>query len=204
MGRNKTIEDDELLRVARDVFRETGHTATTRDIAQAAGISQAVLYQRFGSKEDLFLRAMTPELPDVASLLGPYPPRSPKADLRRIAERLVEFFTSMLPTMLHVHAHPEINAAQLKKWHAKLPFVPLVKGLAARLRRMQEDGMIGPGNAEAAAHTLIAAVHTVALLETMMEGAHAEQRAAKVAAVVDVLWHGLAPREGPAAPSTAR
>src|SRR6266542_638643 len=132
MGRNKTIEDDELLRVARDVFRETGHTATTRDIAQAAGISQAVLYQRFGSKEDLFLQAMTPELPDVAALLGPYPPRSAKADLRTIAE--------------------------------------------------------------AAAPTLLSAVHAAALLETMMHGGHAEHRAAKVGAMVEVVWNGLAPR----------
>ncbi|HMI83758.1 MAG TPA: helix-turn-helix domain-containing protein [Polyangiaceae bacterium] len=54
MGRNKTIRDDELLRVARDVFRDGGHSATPRDVASAAGISQAVLYQRFGSKEDLF------------------------------------------------------------------------------------------------------------------------------------------------------
>src|SRR5262245_3040268 len=44
MGRQKTITDDEVLRIARNVFRAQGHTATTREIAQAAGISEAVLY----------------------------------------------------------------------------------------------------------------------------------------------------------------
>jgi len=51
MGRNKLIDDDELLRVAREIFREGGPTATTRNIASAAGISQAALYQRFGRKK---------------------------------------------------------------------------------------------------------------------------------------------------------
>jgi len=194
MGRNKTIEDDELVRVARAVFRETGHTAATREVARAAGISQAVLYQRFGSKEDLFLRAMTPELPDVEALLGPYPTRGAKADLRRIAERLVELFASMMPTLLHVMAHPGLGAARMKKWHATLPFVPILHGLAERFRRMHADGLIAASNAEAAAQTVMAAVHSVAMLETMMHGAHADHRAAKIDALIDIVWSGLAPR----------
>ncbi|EKE96356.1 helix-turn-helix transcriptional regulator [Tolypothrix sp. LEGE 11397] len=32
--------------------------ASTRDIAKKAGISEAVIYQRFGTKEDLFFAAM--------------------------------------------------------------------------------------------------------------------------------------------------
>ena len=38
MGRPKTISDDAVLRIARDVFRAHGHTATTREVAQAVGI----------------------------------------------------------------------------------------------------------------------------------------------------------------------
>src|SRR5216683_5525340 len=71
MGRHKTISDDEVLRAARDIFREKGHTATTREIAEAADISEAILYQRFGSKDDLFFAAMAPRAPDVEKLLGP-------------------------------------------------------------------------------------------------------------------------------------
>src|SRR4051812_6998486 len=74
MGRHKTISDQEVLRVARDVFRAQGHTATTRAIAEAAGISEAVLYQRFGSKDELFFAAMRPSGPDVEELLGPEDP----------------------------------------------------------------------------------------------------------------------------------
>ena len=66
MGRQKTISDEQVLRVARDLFRDKGHTATTREIAQAAGISEAILYQRFGSKDDLFFAAM-PSYSDLGS-----------------------------------------------------------------------------------------------------------------------------------------
>lgn len=204
MGRTKTIDDDELLRVARELFRERGHTATTRDVARAAGISQAVLYQRFGSKEDLFLRAMTPELPDVAALLGSYPPRSAKDHVRQIAERLVDFFASMLPTLLHVQAHPGLSASHSKKWHARLPFIPIVQALSERLARMQADALISPVNADAAAHTLVAAAHSVALLETMTGGGHDHSRTAKIGALTEVIWSGLAPGEVSPTPAHAK
>jgi AcrR family transcriptional regulator len=203
MGRTKIIDDDELLRVARELFRAGGHTATTRDVARAAGISQAVLYQRFGSKEDLFLRAMTPELPDVETLLGSYPARSAKDHVRQIAERLVDFFAAMLPTLLHVHAHPDLNASHLKKWHARLPFMPIVHALEARLVQMQADRLISTVNAGAAAQTLVAAAHSVALLEAMTGGGHGPSRAAKIGALTDVIWSGLAP-EAEAALARAR
>jgi AcrR family transcriptional regulator len=194
MGRHKTIDDNELIRIARELFREHGHTTSTRDVAAAAGISQAVLYQRFGSKEDLFLRAMTPDVPDLDALFGPYPPRSAKADLKRIAERLTGFFVSLTPTLLHVLAHPDLGGARLAKWHAQLPFMPIAHGLAARLKLLRNDGLIGDIDPHGAAHTLIASVHTIAMIETMFAGDHAGGRARQIDALVDVLWNGLAPR----------
>lgn len=188
MGRTKTIDDAELLQIAREVFREHGHTAATRDIARAAGVTQAVLYQRFGSKEELFLRAMAPEMPDLDALLGPYPPRDAKVDLARIAERLVEFFASHMPTLLHVLAHPELRPAQLQKWHAHLPFAPIVHALTARIQKLQADGVIRKTNAEATARAIVSAVHTSAFLQTMLG-----HRGSQLTSIIEVLWHGLDP-----------
>src|SRR5262245_64776935 len=101
MGRHKTISDDAVLGIARRLFRAQGHTATTREIAEAAGISEAVLYQRFGSKHELFFAAMRPSEPDVEELLGP---RVPSGDalayLREVVARLGQHFAEIIPLAL--------------------------------------------------------------------------------------------------------
>ena len=70
MGRPKTIETSELLAIARDVFRRHGHTATIRHVAKAAGITSAVLYQRFKTKDALFIASLTIHAPDLTALSG--------------------------------------------------------------------------------------------------------------------------------------
>jgi AcrR family transcriptional regulator len=193
LGRTKTIDDEEILHHAREVFREGGHAASTRDIARAAGISQAVLYQRFGSKEDLFCRAMTPDPPDLESLLGPYPPRSARADLKRIGERLTEYLGALMPTLLHVLAHPGLDRARLARWHAGLPFHALVSALTERFRRLRDDGLVGNVDPRASARAFLAAVHSAAIFETMAHGGPHHGHGGHVDALVEVLWTGLAP-----------
>jgi AcrR family transcriptional regulator len=193
VGRTKTIDDEEILYHAREVFREGGHAASTREIARAAGISQAVLYQRFGSKEDLFCRAMTPDPPDLENLLGPYPPRSARADLKRIGERLAEYLGALMPTLLHVLAHPGLGRARLARWHASLPFVALVSALTERFRQLRDDGLVGDVDPSASARAFLAAVHSAAILETMAHGGPHGGHGAQVDALVEVLWTGLAP-----------
>jgi len=193
LGRTKTIEDDEILHHAREVFREGGHAASTRDIARAAGISQAVLYQRFGSKEDLFCQAMTPDPPDLESLLGPYPPRNARADLKRIGERLAEYLGALMPTLLHVLAHPDLGRARLARWHADLPFHALVSALTERFRRLRDDGLVRSVDPSASARAFLAAVHSAAIVETMTHGGPRHGHGRHVDALVEVLWTGLAP-----------
>lgn len=68
MGRNKEVPDDEILRRAREVFLAGGHVPV-RELAGAVGLSPATLYQRFGGKDELFLKALLPTPPqprDVA------------------------------------------------------------------------------------------------------------------------------------------
>ena len=60
MGRHKLIEDDDLLAKARAIFVREGTHVTSRALAKEIGVSTAVLFQRFGSKVELFFAAMTP------------------------------------------------------------------------------------------------------------------------------------------------
>ena len=193
MGRTKTIDDEEILRKAREVFREGGHAASTRDVARAARISQAVLFQRFGSKENLFLLAMTPESPDVAALLGPYPPRGARADLKQIGGRLAEYLATLVPTLLHVLAHPDIGHHRLATWHSRLPFEPLLAGLTERFARMREDGLVGRVDPGACARAFLAGIHSTAVAEAVTHHGGPAHRRDQIESLVEVLWTGFAP-----------
>ena len=197
MGRTKTIDDDEILEHARAIFRHGGPSASTRDVARAAGISQAVLYQRFGSKEEMFLRAVTPEPPDVETLLGAYPPRDVRQDLTRIGERIAAYLRVLMPTLLHVVAHSELGHDRLLELHRGMAFHPLVAGLVTRFERLRSDGLIADVDAASSARAFLALVHSAVFFELMMS--HGKPRGAHgspVAALVEVLWEGLAPKSG--------
>jgi AcrR family transcriptional regulator len=57
-----------VLDAAREVFRSTGYErATVREIAAAAGIGVSSLYSHIGSKEELFLSIVMPEIDAVSA-----------------------------------------------------------------------------------------------------------------------------------------
>ena len=55
MPRPRTLNDDEILDRARDVFWRQGYAGTSlRDLTEATKLSAAALYNRFGDKAGLF------------------------------------------------------------------------------------------------------------------------------------------------------
>src|SRR5262249_56703289 len=113
-----------------------------REIAQAAGISEAVLYQRFGSKDELFFAAMRPRGPDLEQLLGPKdPPEDALAYLHAVVVRLGEHFADVLPLALRVMMHPSFDPASLARANPGGPAV-LVEGLAERLASPARRGRL--------------------------------------------------------------
>lgn len=194
MGRNKTIADADLLAVARQVFSEQGHAAATREIARAAGISQAVLYQRFGSKDELFFRAMIPEAPDLESFFGPYAPKDAFEDLLAIAERLAAYMRAFMPILLKVLAFPDVGVVRLREWHEQLPFIPIVDALTERFRKLQADGFAASGSPHASAVALMSMVHSLTFFEMLTTHDERSPRHANLRAMLLVLWKGLEPR----------
>jgi AcrR family transcriptional regulator len=193
MGRQKTISDDEVLRVAREVFRARGHTATTREIAEAAGISEAILYQRFGSKDDLFFAAMHPRKPDIEELLGPKdPPEDAHTYLRAVVLRLGKYFADVIPLALRVMTHPSFDPATLARAPPGGPAV-LREGLADRLASLERRKRITPRSASVTARLLLSLAHDWALGGVFSPGSPAH-RERELKEMVDVVWEGLRAR----------
>ena len=192
MGRHKTISDADVLRVARDVFRAQGHTATTRLIAQAAGISEAVLYQRFGSKDELFFAAMRPTGPDVEALLGPpEPPADARAFLRQVTVRLGQYFADVIPLALHLMTHPAFDPAVFARAQPTASAI-LRGGLADRIRLLADRKRVTAPDPHAAARLLVSLAHDWGLGGVLSPRA-ASARLRELNDLVDVVWAGLRP-----------
>ncbi len=100
--RPKLTSDSDLLDAARDCFLEYGPSVSTTLIAERAGVSQATIFKRFGTKAQLLMLAlgyeeMLPWLPKVEA--GP-DDRPIREQLMELAQALTAFYIESLPSMM--------------------------------------------------------------------------------------------------------
>lgn len=193
MGRPKTIEDGELLAIARNVFREHGHTVTTRDVAKAAGISQAVLYQRFKTKDDLFIAALTLNAPNLAPLSGIDPTLAPRAYLAEFAARAKDHFRNAMPSILSVAAHPKYGHEMMGQIHRYNRAGEIAALVGLRLAAWREAGLVRPVETRAFTHAFIHALHSMAMVEVLSGETNEPTKSEELHAFIDIFWNGLQP-----------
>ncbi len=196
MGRPKTVGDRELLEIARVVFRQHGHTVTTRDVARAAGISQAVLYQRFKTKDQLFLAALTLDAPSLGGLseIEAAAKEDPRSYLAVFAAWLKDHNRNVLPSILTISAHPKYGKEMMDQIHRHNRAGEIAAILRLRVRSWQQAGKIGPVDVISFVHTFMQALHTKALIEVLSgDDVKIPSRPGEMRTFVDVFWNGLKP-----------
>ncbi|MGP3773675.1 TetR/AcrR family transcriptional regulator [Streptomyces sp. SDT5-1] len=139
---------------------------TTKEIAKAAGCSEAALYKYFANKEELFVTVLGERLPKLGSLLGRLvaegagdPDRTVEQNLTDIAREAALFYEQTFPMAASLYAEPK-----LKRRHEEVmrelgsgPHKP-IQGLDAYLRAEQKAGRISPeADTYAAASLLLGA-----------------------------------------------
>ncbi len=197
MGRHKQVSDEAVLLAAKAVFVEQGFGASTREVARRAGISEAVLYQRYKTKLELFFAAMIPPPLELAAVPGNGLKLGVMEDLGALASSIMGYFREAMPVLLQLVTHPSFKLTDLAERESRLPLHGLGEAIAACLERHRALGSITSDHAriQAATLTLLSALHSLALFERMgIHGGSFPDPA--VRNVVDLLIAGLAPRKG--------
>lgn len=196
MARRKRLEDDELLAVARERFVARGFAASTRGIAQVAGVAEAVLFQRFKTKAELFFAAMLPPPPNLHEILVSRPDwEEPSRRMEDIAIGVLAYFREIAPVLLPLVSHPDFNYESFVARYPESPLNQLVEGLQAWLKRLEARGDVVEGASPAVALALVGTMASLAIFERI--GVHGgETPEEMVRQVAAVIWRGAAPAPG--------
>ncbi len=101
MGRLQQTSDEEIIRVARECFKQHGPQVSTAEIANRLNISQATLFSRFGTKKSLLLAALgVPDGGEWLNELKEGPNDQPLPDqLRHMAQSFAEHYRAVAPNI---------------------------------------------------------------------------------------------------------
>lgn len=184
------VTDTHLLDSARALFLESGPEATAAAVAERAGVSEALLFKRFGTKERLFELALAGAKPKWVGELERCDLPLPE-QLERVAIGMIETMRAEMPsTMLLWSRNPG-----RPKFHGSAS--PPVVGM--KLLTNWFDGQMAAGRMRRSDPEIFARVFSGAIVAFSMAEMTgiAEQMplatATFVRGLVDALWAGAHP-----------
>ena len=164
MARKRTIQNEDLLNAARGAFVEHGFAVSTKEIAQRAGVSEGILFQRYGTKADLFFAAMAPPADAELSEQMRGVTSGSAEHLEKIGMIMLDYFRTAVPVLLPLVSHP---AFRFEEFAVRNPDAALV---TMRRESMQYFAAIGAVDASGSALLLMSSTYGVAMFERL--GAH--------------------------------
>ncbi|WP_046319099.1 TetR/AcrR family transcriptional regulator [Mycobacterium sp. UM_Kg1] len=186
-----------LLDAARDLFgRQDYRSTTTREIAQAAGVTEPLLFRHFGSKAALFREALvapfTGFVEDFARTWQTLDPEQTSEEelARHFVGRLYDVFVrhqGLLVTLMASDSLTEDEAAQAG--------IADVRRAIAMLGRISAEGMnlrsIGAAHPNLPAHSTVAMIAGMAALRSTYFGSRPPSRKVIVEELTQASLHGF-------------
>jgi AcrR family transcriptional regulator len=197
LGRPVTIDDSKLLEAAQSVFLEKGAAATTEEVARRAGISQASIFKRFKTKQELFLAAMHVHRRRqrwIDLLQQRAPEIGLRAALIEVGVEIAGFLEKIFPLILVSWSNRgEFGFA---KSSTKEGPVRGIQELAEFLEREMDAGRLNRVDSWSACRAFAGSIHSYVLMSLFTKNGIGPRWNPKdyVTGVVDVLWAGLDPR----------
>ncbi|MEO3869543.1 helix-turn-helix domain-containing protein [Nonomuraea sp. B12E4] len=190
---------DVILDAAAGVMAKQGlANVTTRQIARAAGFTEAALYKHFANKADLLVAVMrerSPGFDRLAQALHPDAGTGQVVDhLAAIAEAAITFYAGGFPMFASMFADPATLTAHKAEIRRKDVGPHKVnEAVAAYLSAEQQQGRLHPeADVQAAAALLMGACFQHAFLGHMSTPAHPDTSDA-AAAFARTMYASLAP-----------
>ncbi|QBD77359.1 TetR/AcrR family transcriptional regulator [Ktedonosporobacter rubrisoli] len=191
-----------IMRVAYELFMQYGYRAvTTRQLAEACGLTQPALYHHFAEKQDLYLAVVSEEIAKIKAALERIVRRSEEVEtgLRHIASFLLSRSRYDLNLMLHDVRYELSSDARLVldeqfREGFILPLATLFEqGIRQGRLRSSEEGGLAPIQSAYLFMTTLSAFTRQPQKQAMQSESAAHGAVADL--VVRLLLHGLAAPE---------
>jgi AcrR family transcriptional regulator len=190
-----------LLDAARDLFAHQDYrSTTTREIAEAAGVAEHLLFRNFGSKAALFREALVAPFTDFVHSFSEtwravVPEETDEDELAgEFVGRLYDLFVEHRGLVVTLWASDALGPEEL----AEAGIADVERALAV-LGRISAEGMdirgLRSSHPDLAAHSTVAMVAGMAAFRSSFFGARQPSRDAVVAELTQAVLHGFLHRD---------
>lgn len=192
------VSDQQILTAARECFLEHGPAVSTTVIARQLDVSQATLFKRFGTKQQLMIAALTPSTAVQWFKLVERGPddRPVQVQLVELAEQIQLFFDEMIPCMSVLHASG-VDMREMLRSFDEPPPLKARRLLCEWFERARERGLVGPINSEVVTLAFLGGLQSRSFMHHVSDGLLYANRNQLASQLVEALWAGLAPVESP-------
>ena len=191
-----------LLDAARDLFaRQDYRSTTTREIAEAAGVTEALLFRQFGSKAALFHEALVVPFTSFVDEFGRtwravVPEETDEDELaRHFVGQLYDVFVEHQGLVVTLLASEALSEEEM----AEAGIADIRRAMAA-LGRISAEGMdirgMRSNYPDLAAYSTVAMIAGMAALRSTYFGTKRPSREAIVEELTQAILHGFLHRDG--------
>jgi AcrR family transcriptional regulator len=187
----------QLIETATRLFATKGFSGTTtREIASAAGVNEAIIFRFFPHKDDLYAAILESKSADARTdaLVGELHAAADADDDRRVVSTVVRHIVEHLerdPEFLRLMLHSALEghsfAAQYRDRHNE----PLHRFLLDYVRRRQREGRFRAGDPEALVRAILAVPVYHGMVETLLPDRNVQFRDDVIASFVTFVVNGL-------------